>query len=360
VNCLDRYIPTTFSRIFLLSTAAFSGLYLLVDFFEKVDNFLENDAAPLLYVLYFTSKLPLIITQVLPLAILMGVFMTLGGFSRTSELTAMRAGGLSLWRIAAPLLIVSVGMSIFLLLASEFIVPASARTMSQIYDVEVKGKPEANLRRENVWFREGSDIVHVRLALPENRSLKGITIYRTDDAFRLTSRLDALEAVYVNEQWLFQQVSERHFALTTGEPTGLQLHGEMLFSLGKTPDDFAVPSEKNLELGIRELSEMIDRLRAEGYNATRYRVDLQARMATPFACIILAFLGIPFALQKGRGASLAMGITVSVAIGFSYFILQSMLQALGYSSVLPPAVAGWSANLLFGLLSLWLLLSVRE
>ncbi len=105
---------------------------------------------------------------------------------------------------------------------------------------------------------------------------------------------------------------------------------------------------------------MIEKLQAEGYNATRYLVDLQARLATPFSCIILALLGIPFALQRGRSAGLAMGITLSVSIGISYFILQAMLQTFGYSGVLPPILAGWSANLLFAMLSLWLLLSVKE
>jgi lipopolysaccharide export system permease protein len=360
VNCLDRYILTLFNRVFLLSIAAFAGLYLLVDFFEKVDNFLGNHASPTLYLLYFACKLPLIITQVLPLAMLMAVFMTLGGLSRTSELTAMRAGGLSLWRIAAPLLIVSVGLSLLLLAASEFLIPASARTMNHIYEVEVKGKPELNLRRENIWFREGKKIIHIRLALPENGTLDGITIYGMDDGFRFISRLDAQEAIYQTEGWLFRRVIERTFTPATGELFDLRQLAEIRYPLDKSPEDFVVPDNKNLELGIRELRRLIDKLQIEGYNATRYRVDLQARLATPFACLILAFLGIPFALQKGRGTNFAVGIAVSVAIGISYFILQAMLQAFGYSGVLPPVVAAWAANLLFGLLSIWLLLSVRE
>ncbi len=360
MNCLDRYILTLFTRIFLLSTAAFAGLYLLVDFFEKVNNFLGNHAALSLYFLYFACKLPLIVTQILPLALLMGVFMTLGGLSRTSELTAMRAGGLSLWRISAPLLFVSVALSFFLLGASEYLIPVSARTMNHIYEVEVKGKPELNLRRENIWFREGKKIIHIRLAQPENGTLDGITIYGLDDDFRFTSRLDAQEAIHQPEGWLFRRIIERTFMPTTGELMDLRQLAEKEYPLDKSPEDFLVPDNKNLELGIRELRRLIDKLEIEGYNNTRYRVDFQARLATPFACIILAFLGIPFALQKGRATNFAVGIAISVSIGISYFILQAMLQAFGYSGVLPPAVAAWAANLLFGLLGIWLLLSVRQ
>ena len=360
MTLLDRYILTAFGRIFFLSLAGFTGLYLLVDFFERVDNFISHQADISLYFLYFSSKLPLIMVQVLPLAILMGVFMTLGGLSRTSEMTAIRAGGISLWRITAPLLLASLGAALVLLAAGEFVVPLSARTMNHVFEVEVKGKPELDLRRENLWFREGDAIVHIRLAVPEDQSLEGISIFHLDDDFRLLSRIDARDAVYSGREWLLRQVTERPFIPATGEPTGIRRLPEMRYPLAKTPADFALPDDSKLELGLRDLHRLIRKLQAEGYDATRYRVDLQARLATPFACVILAFLGIPFALQKGRSAGLAMGIAVSVAIGVAYFILQAMLQAFGYSGVLPPPVAAWAANLLFGMLGVWLLLSVRE
>jgi hypothetical protein len=104
----------------------------------------------------------------------------------------------------------------------------------------------------------------------------------------------------------------------------------------KAPDDFRIVERKTEELGVRALHVMARKLAEEGYDATRYRVDMQARLATPFASVIMAFLGIPFALQKKRGASLAMGITISVAIGITYHIIQAILLAFGYSAVLPP------------------------
>ncbi len=248
MNCLDRYILAGFCRIFFLSTGAFAGLYLLIDFFEKVDNFIFYQAAPFLYLFYFASKIPLIVTQVLPLAVLMGVFMTLGGLSRTSELTAMRAGGLSLWRIAAPLLCISAGMSLLLLLAGEFVVPASVRTMNQIYEMEVKGKPGLSLRRENVWFREGTDIVHVRLALPEKLSLQGVTIYRVDADFSLSSRLDAQEAVFRNEKWLISAGIRTPF-LCKRRAGGIAAPRRTLVAAGKNSRRFRRSKRKKSRIG---------------------------------------------------------------------------------------------------------------
>ena len=110
--------------------ATFVGIYLLVEFFDKVDNFIEHGAAASSYLYYFGNKIPLIISQVIPLAVLMGVFMTLGGLSRTNELTAIRACGLSLLRITWPLILVSLITAITILLMNEFLVPLSARTVN--------------------------------------------------------------------------------------------------------------------------------------------------------------------------------------------------------------------------------------
>jgi lipopolysaccharide export system permease protein len=130
--------------------------------------------------------------------------------------------------------------------------------------------------------------------------------------------------------------------------------------LRKTPEDFKMPEQKNTELGFRELYRISQRLQEEGYDAIRYRVDMHARLATPFAAVIMAFLGIPFALQKGRGSNIALGVAITIAIGAGFHIVNALITAFGYSAVLPPFVAAWSANILFGLFGLWLLLSVRQ
>lgn len=301
----------------------------------------------------------MIMVQVLPLAVFLGVFMTLGGFSRTSELTAMRASGISLWRIATPLLLASASAALFLLAASEYLVPVTARTMHRVFDVEVKGKPEMS-GGHNIWLRENDSVIHVRLAAPEKNLLKGVTLFTAGPGFRLTSRIDAKDALYINNGWRLRQGVIRTFSAETGEMISLERFKEREWRFDKAPSAFAVADEKELELGIRDLSRLIRKLQSEGYDPTRYRVDLQARLATPFACLILAFLGIPFALRNDRNTGLAAGIAVSISIGIAYFILQAMLQAFGYSGALPPAMAAWAANLLFGMLGIWLLLWKRE
>lgn len=359
MNLLNRYILSSFARVFGLALAAFTGIYLLVDFFERVDDFIEHQARLSQYLLYFSNKIPLVVVQVAPMAVLMGVFMTLGGLSRNNELTAMRAGGISLWRIAAPLLGMALLIAGTVQVANEYFVPLSVRKINYILNTQVKGKPRLVVKQDHLWFREETSIVNVRLALPEMNTLQGVTIFRTDENFRLQSRIDAPKATYADGTWTFENVTIRRFA-AAGEVSATEQYARMPVELARAPEDFRVAERRNEEFGFRELRTLSRKLQEEGYDATRFRVDMYGRLATPFASVIMAFVGIPFALQKKRGASLAMGVTISVVIGISYHIIQAMLLAFGYSSVLPPVVAAWAPNLLFGLLGVWLLLMVRE
>jgi lipopolysaccharide export system permease protein len=360
MNLLNRYILGAFVRVFALSLGAFVGIYLLVEFFEKVDDFIEYQAAPSDYLVYFGAKIPLVLTQVTPLAVLLAAFMTLGGFSRTNELTAMRAGGISLWRISAPILAVGLAASITVLALAEYIVPPAAAKTNYTLEISVRGKTEEALKRENLWFREGQSIIHVDIAAPEENKLAGIRSFLMDEDFRILTRFDAPRAEYRDGEWIAEQAVLRHFDPGTGELIGMERHALSPVAMKRSPKEFEVSEARNDEMTFQELRRLAQRLQAEGYEAVRYRVDLQARLAMPFSNLIMAFLGIPFALRKGRGTSLAVGVSIALAIGLTYYLLQSFLMAFGYASALSPLIAAWAPNLLFLLLGIWLLLTVRE
>ena len=360
MTLISRYLLRAFFRIGLLSLLAFTGIYVLADFVENVDNFIARHAAISDYLTYFLGKLPQILTLVTPMAVLFGVFMTLGGMSRSNELTAMRAGGVSLWRISMPLLTVALLATGGTFLANEYVVPVTARKVALVDRAVIKGEPRQLLRRDRVWFREGDRLINVRLALASEKILYGISIFQIDRDFRLLSRTDADRAIFRNGHWNFQNLTIRTFDSTGDKAIGLQHIKEEVLPLEKTPADFANPDLRNEDLTYRQLHSMVENLEAEGFEATRYRVDMMARLATPFTSLIMAFLGIPFALQKGRNANLAMGVALSIAIGVAFYLLQAMLIAFGYSAVIPPLVAAWAPNLLFILIGIWLLLSSRD
>ena len=354
MTLISRYILSTFGRIFGLALAAFIGLYLLVDFFERVDTFIEYSAAAHLYLIYFALKIPFIAVQVVPLACLLAVFMTLGGFSRSNELTAMHSAGISLLRVTLPLLATGLLISLLTLLTYEYLVPICVKRANLIYSDKVRGRPVAVFKRNRIWLRDGRKIVNIRLAEAEKGQLQGVTLFDFDQHFQLTDRSDIPQASYINGQWSAESLIERRF--DNGNLTASHTANDQTIDLSLTPEDFRVSGKRNEDLGYRELRALAAKLKAEGYDPTRFQVDMHARLATPFASLIMAFLGIPFALRKGRDSGLALGIAMSVMIGVVYFILQAMLLAFGYSSALPPVLAAWAANLLFFLFGCWLFL----
>ncbi|ORJ59533.1 LPS export ABC transporter permease LptG [Geothermobacter hydrogeniphilus] len=360
MRLLDRYLLKNYVRIFALALAAFGGIYLLVEFFEKVDDFLEHKAAINLYLAYFFWKIPIILKDITPLAVLLATFLTLGGLSRHGELTAMRACGIGLVRISRPLVLAALTVSLLLLVGGDLVTPLAAHKTEYIMRTEVSGQPPLAMKRDSLWFREGRNIIFIRLAEPKKNQLQGVTIYEMDQNFHLRRRLDAKKAYYdASAGWILEYVKIHDFS---GERNLKNFSAKKLlpYPLQKKPENFNAAVRRNDEARLQDLYRQVRQLEAEGYDATRARVDLQARIATPFTCLVMAFLGIPFALQRGRASNLALGIGISIAIGISYFLLQATLLAFGYAGALPPWLAAWSGNLLVGMLGTWMLLNTRQ
>lgn len=356
---LTRYTLAFFYRFFFLSLGSFAGLYLLIEFFEKVDNFARKHAVLSQYLVYFLGKIPMIVTQTIPLAVLMGVFMTIGTLSHNNELTAMRAGGMSLTRISLPLLTMGLLVSLFVLAANEWLVPFTTREANRVYRIELEKEQKLTITRDKVWLKDGNALVNIRIVTPGKNLLQGISIQELDENGQPANRIDAARANYIAGTWQGEDVTTTRFSATTGEVVDVVKNAKASLPLSKNPKDFNAINERNDEMTISSLAYMAKRVKAEGYDPTRYQVDLHGRLATPFASLVMAFLGIPFALQRSRGSSLAIGIAVSIFIGISYHLFQGMMLALAYSGTIPILLAAWSPNALFGLLGLTLLVTRR-
>lgn len=352
---LTRYTLSYFYRFFLLSLSSFAGLYLLIEFFEKADNFARKHALISQYFIYFLGKTPMIATQIVPLAVLMGVFLTIGTLSHSNELTAMRAGGLSLTRISLPLLTMGLIISLAVLAANEWLVPITTREANRVYRFDLEKEQQLTVTRDKVWLKDGNALVNIRIIIPSQNRLQGIRIQELYENGRPATRIDAARAIYSAGTWQGEDVTITHFSATTGEVVDVVQKLAAPLPLSKGPQDFSAITDRNDEMTISELAYMARRVKEEGYDPTRYQVDLHGRLATPFASLIMAFLGIPFALQRGRGSSLAAGIAVSIFIGISYHLFQGMMLAFGYSGTVPILLAAWSPNALFGLLGVTLL-----
>lgn len=360
MKIFNRFLLNHFLRILLLSSGAFIGIYLLIDFFEKISDFIEHRATAADYFSYLINSIPFIFVQILPLAILMTVVLTLGTLGRTNEITAMRACGISLWRIVQPFMLLALGLSILLLGLNEFVVPTNAKVLNELLKVKLKGKQQSNLKRNEIWFRDKERIINIRVADPQQQKLYGVTIFSLDETPKIILRQEAAQVNFRDNDWTAKTLIERSFDTTNGDLLKIETQKNQPIDINRQPIDFTVQMGHNSALNFRQLLKIVKKLDLEGIDSTRHRVAMHNRLAAPFTCLIMAFLGVPFALQRGRNSNIALGIGLSLCIGVAYFILQSLVTAFGYSGAIPPLLAAWTTNLIFLMLGVWMLLSVKE
>ena len=358
MGILNRYIAQTWLHLLMLCLSGFVGIYLIIDLIEKIPRFMRAGGAASDILQYFIWKLPEMISRTATFSILMATLLTLGVLSRDSEIIALRSCGVSLLRIALPMLTLGFIASILLLINTELILPHSYARTELIDRVKIKKNSDnVTFKRNNIWFRSKSMILQARLFEPKTRTLSGVVVWGVDDFMSPVSRIDAETAVYREGHWILNSTTLRNFQSVAGyAPHSAQT---MPLDLNLKVEDLQVLDKDADNMSIRTLKEYAENLRRGGYQAYRYLTLMHTKIATPFAALVMVLLGIPFALRNSRSGGIAMGIGASIGIGFAYFVVNAVLLSYGRSGVLTPVVAAWGANFIFMLSGIWLAMTVK-
>ncbi len=355
---LDRYLVREFTRWFGLILSVFVLMYLLVDFFGRLRMFLSNNALPSQMAAYFLYNLPMIVSLTLPAAVLVATLLTLGTLSRHSEIIAMKACGVSLYRVFLPIVLCAGALSIFNFLNGEFLVPEANQRAEQIKRVEIQKKePRGTFKRNELWYRGEKGIYNFKVFDAGTRTLHGITINLLDARFRLTSRIDAEWAEWREGRWLFHNVMIARFADV--EFPELTWAEQQSVDLPESPPDFQVVQKDANQMGYFELRAYVRKLRTEGYDVTRYAADLHGKLAFSLVSLILVLIGVSFSVISERGGGAARSIASGIVLGFSYWLLHAFALSLGRSGTLPPLLAAWTANLVFVVMAVFLIRRVQ-
>lgn len=357
MNILTRYITAAYLKIFTLCLASFVVIYLVIDFLEKIGRFLRFQPQWFDIVQFFLYKIPEIVTQVVPLAVLMATLLTLGMLSRNSEIIAMRGCGVGLGRISMPIIVIAGVISLLTIVSNELILPETYQQMRYIEEVRIR-KKNANtfFRQNNIWYRDNNVILMARAFDPAHQILKGITLWYFVSDMKPVERIDSSQADWDGRQWILRNVTIRKLG-STAVATATK-SPRMPVTLNLQLDDLKVVDKYADNMGFFKLRDYIDKLRKGGYETTRYEAQMHAKISLPFASLIMAFLGIPFALRSGRSSGIALGIGASIGIGFAYFITNSIIVSFGQTGILPPVVSAWAANLIFALSGIWLAMTL--
>lgn len=359
LTTLIRYLTREFSQNFFLGLGAFSAIYLIVEFFERLNAFLYNKATLPMMGAYFLNKIPSIIFQVAPVSILLSSIVTLGLMVRHNEILAMKSGGISLRRITLPILAAVMIIYLALLGMNEFLIPqANQNARSTREWITSKKKVVVSFKQSQLWIHTHQAIYNIQVYHPEKNVLEGITLYRFDQNFQLIERVDARSAQWKEGRWAFASASVTHFT-PDGSPVRRN-YPELLLALPEAPGDFRIIEKNPDEMNYRDLRDYVGKIERDGYNSAKYRCAMHAVFSFPFIGVIMAFLGIPLALRKERGAGIALAVGFSILISFAYLVVFSFILELGKAGILPPFLSAWLGNFIFAMVGLYFFISVRH
>jgi lipopolysaccharide export system permease protein len=360
MTIITKYIAREFLKIFFLCLGTCMALFFVIDLsIQYLDSFEKYNAPFFLTLLMCLYKLPEMFYWLSPMAILLGIFLTLALFSRNNEIIAMKASGISVYKIITPLLILSSGVMLISFCNQELLLPYASQKAEYIENIKIKQKDGRRLLKQNrFWYRSEDAICNIDLFEHKTNTLQGITLYFFDSTFTLTKRVDARLGKWIDNQWHFYDVVIRTFS--PDSVMAIEMAQEKIIPLKETPDDFKVARREPEEMSYTELNDYITKIEKAGYKVPEYIPYLYAKISFPFICLIMPILAIPFALRIGRGGSIALGVGLSVLIGFIYFAFFNFGLSLGKGGLLSPLLSAWAANILFGTLGTYFFLKVRQ
>ena len=357
MRLLDRYIARECLKLLGLCLVVFVGVYLVVDLLEKLSRFLEARVGAELILRYYFFRLPKITIEMLPVAVLLASLLTLSGMARYNELLAMKMGQVSSLRIAAPCILVGLLASGAAWGIAEHVAPTANEQALAIERMEVKRGPAYRLTQDrDIWYRaEGDRFVHIGVIDTGAGVIRGISIFRLSPAFDVLERVDAQGATWRGGEWELKEgyrLDQRQSPLRVAPFQSLRLE------LSESPDDFARIAPSPEEMSYEQLKTYIERLTRSGVSVLRYQVDLHAKGAIAAVSLVMALLGVSFGMRTGK-FSIMLWVGACVPMGFVYWTLLSVGISLGRTGALPPLLAVWLPNTVFGLAGLFSLWRLR-
>lgn len=358
MTILQRYIFRELVKTILLCTLGFVALFLIIDFVDKADDFLEHGASAREVGLYYLATAPSVFVQISPVAVLVAVLVTVSLRSRSNELTAMFAGGLSLPRVCAPILIGCSLVSLASFGFSELLIPRASRQARAVSLARVRpGKIAAQFSMNRYWIRGEEAILSAQLIDTPGRKLSGFQYLGIAPDFRLLRRVEATTASWrADGSWLLEDGLERR-AEDGYVPVPF---ARKEFAFPETIQGFIDGETPPAEMTWAQLADYVKDTRAKGYDVHQHEVDLHGKLSYPLLNVIVSLLAIPFALAAPRSGGVWRSIGIGLLVGFFCWITLSLSMSVGRKGVIPPSVAAWLPGVLFSAAGLALFRRTRR
>jgi lipopolysaccharide export system permease protein len=346
VRILDKYLFREVLVPTLYCFDAFAMLWIVIDLFDNLPDFIEYQAGFGLILQYYFVALPELIVTILPMSLLLGLLWCLSNMGRYNELTAMRASGVSLVRVATPALGIGLVASLLVFGVNEMFVPRSKERADSLLN-RLKGRSSKQIIQNfffynpalnRYWYVSSYDTGSDEMENPE--------IHEDDESGQPVRSIYAERAHWHDRTWHFYGVKITDY--TRSPPEVIQLSRTNFPSFQEKPSQFAMASRKPSQLYSEELRRYIRALRRTGQSAqlNTYRVELHGRYAFPLTCLMVVWIGVPLGMKVSRsGPLLSIGTALLLVVG--YYFLTHLANTFGGGGYIPPALAAWLPNLTF-------------
>lgn len=355
---LDRLVAAQLARVLLLVVSSVLMIFLIVDYTQIFDSILKYHVSAGVVAAYYEVLTLQILHDTIPFSFLIATLVTFGMLERRSELTAAKASGISVYRLAFPVLLLAGCLGILAFYYQESILPTAGPEISRLR-ARIRGKELSLDSASTRWFasEDGSTLLAFRMIDRRSRTLVGLSGFRFGEDGGLVLRFESARAMRTPKGWILLDGWERRYA------GGLEVEG----SYRKFHEPIAAPFEESLEaiasvssddLSLSELARRLEKLETSGYDVVPMRFQFHFRLTAPFAALVLGLLGVPLAVRFGRRGTMA-GIGLGFGIGMTFLVLLAFFSKMGEAGQLPPALAAWSPYVFFGLGGIWSILGTE-
>ena len=360
---LDLYLIRQFLTILGISILGFTCIFLIVDLIENLDRFIDNTVPWNIVSKYYVYTVPWFFNIALPMSMLIATVFSVGLLVKRNEWTAMKSSGISLYRIAIPLIIIGVIISYASFEFENRVVSSGNQVRSAIEQKYIKKKSRRKMKYVyNDVFLQKKEKIHIALGKYKVRqkSAEGVTILSMSEGIIL-KRIDAKTITWIDslKRWAASEFSVRTFDENGYEIDVSIPKSDSLIQIDFTPDDILKQGKLPDELNYNELTERIVQLKENGVKTTRWEISRYFKISFAFTNLIVVLFGLPLVVIKPRGG-LTFGAGMSFLVIFFYYAFIKFGQSLGFKGVLEPMVSAWIGNVVFSIGGLLLLLFTRK
>jgi LPS export ABC transporter permease LptG len=313
---------------------------------------------------YLVHLAPSLIYQLTPIGTLVASLICFGILTKYNEVTAFKAGGVSVYRLAAPVLIMSLAVSAMLFAFDHYYIPEANRRQEMLR-AQIKKKPVATYLRANSdrhWiYGEGSRIYNYGFIDTHRAILSKVNVYELDPAtFRIVRQISADRAQWnpTLHKWLFQNGMSHNAGGKTDSFLPFRNTFASFPELTERPSWFIREEKEYKEMNFEELGQYVREQQASGLDTTPLRVQYYKKFSVPLFALIMAILSVPFAFIAGnRGAMTGVGISFGIAI--AYWTIGTLFEQIGDLNQLPAVMAAWSPDIIFALFGLYFMARMK-